>query len=230
MILTEVAPVWIRICLILVLVSGGFLLSSRSMSNLVRTYQFQSFLLVLIALGLCILEGHITLLLVAVLTLVSKVWGIPACIRLIQERIHIQQDLKFSYLRPPGALMLSILIILLVYVCFAQILESLYAASSLFFLGSVIGVSLVLMGLLAVCIRRMAISKVIGYLSMENGVLAFGLFVTELPFFIEFVIIIDLIILVLLTSIMTVGIDSSIEEYKTRLQEFHLLSEEGGIS
>ena len=228
MILTEVAPVWIRICLILVLVSGGFLLSSRSMSNLVRTYQFQSFLLVLIALGLCILEGHITLLLVAVLTLVSKVWGIPACIRLIQERIHIQQDLKFSYLRPPGALMLSILIILLVYVCFAQILESLYAASSLFFLGSVIGVSLVLMGLCGVYSedgypRSSAICR------WRMGFF-FGLFVTELPFFIEFVIIIDLIILVLLTSIMTVGIDSSIEEYKTRLQEFHLLSEEGGIS
>ena len=230
MILTEVAPAWIRICLILVLVSGGFLLSSRSLKNLVRTYQLQSFLLVLIALGLVVLEGHTILLLVAALTLISKVFGIPAFIRLIQERMSIQQDLRFSYLRPPGALMLSILIILLVYVCFAQILEKLYAANSLFFLGSVIGVSLVLMGLIAVCTRKMAISKVIGYLSMENGVLVFGLFVTELPFFIEFVIIIDLIILVLLTSIMTVGIDSSIEEYKSRMKEFHLLSEEGGMS
>ena len=57
MILTEVAPAWIRICLILVLVSGGFLLSSRSLKNLVRTYQLQSFLLVLIALGLVVLDA-----------------------------------------------------------------------------------------------------------------------------------------------------------------------------
>lgn len=230
MILTEMAPAWIRICLILVLVSGGFLLSSRNLRNLVRTYQVQSSLLVLIALGLMALEQNMVLLLVAVLTLISKVFGIPYCIGFIQKRMSLKQDLAFSYLRPPGALMLSILIILLVYICFSRILESLYAANSLFFLGSVIGVSLVLMGLIAVCTRKMAISKVLGYLSMENGVLAFGLFVTELPFFIEFVVIIDLIILVLLTSIMTVGIDSSIEEYKDRMQEFHLWSEEGGMS
>ncbi len=227
MILTEMAPAWIRICLILVLVSGGFLLSSRNLINLVRTYQVQSSLLVLIALGLMALEQNMVLLLVAALTLISKVFGIPYCIGFIQKRMSLKQDLTFSYLHPPGALMLSILIILLVYICFSRILESLYAANSLFFLGSVIGVSLVLMGLIAVCTRKMAISKVLGYLSMENGVLAFGLFVTELPFFIEFVVIIDLIILVLLTSIMTVGIDSSIEEYKDRMQEFHLWSEEG---
>jgi len=227
MILTEMAPAWIRICLILVLVSGGFLLSSRNLINLVRTYQVQSSLLVLIALGLMALEQNMVLLLVAALTLISKVFGIPFCIGVIQKRMSLKQDLTFSYLHPPGALMLSILIILLVYICFSRILESLYAANSLFFLGSVIGVSLVLMGLIAVCTRKMAISKVLGYLSMENGVLAFGLFVTELPFFIEFVVIIDLIILVLLTSIMTVGIDSSIEEYKDRMQEFHLWSEEG---
>jgi hydrogenase-4 component E len=167
MILTEMAPAWIRICLILVLVSGGFLLSSRNLINLVRTYQVQSSLLVLIALGLMALEQNMVLLLVAALTLISKVFGIPYCIGFIQKRMSLKQDLTFSYLHPPGALMLSILIILLVYICFSRILESLYAANSLFFLGSVIGVSLVLMGLIAVCTRKMAISKVLGYLSME---------------------------------------------------------------
>ncbi|HOJ96065.1 MAG TPA: hydrogenase subunit, partial [Methanospirillum sp.] len=80
MILTEMAPAWIRICLILTLVSGGFLLSSRNLRNLVRTYQVQSFLLVLIALGLTALEQKMVLLLVAALTLISKVCGIPYCI------------------------------------------------------------------------------------------------------------------------------------------------------
>jgi len=220
----------IRICLILVLVSGGFLLSSRNLKKLVRTYQFQSFLLVVIAICLGVRADNMVLLFVAALTLISKVIGIPACISYIQKRMCIQQDLKFSYLKPPGALMLSTCIILLVYLCFGRILKTLYSANSLFFVGAVVGVSLVLMGLIAVCTRKMAISKVMGYLSMENGVLAFGLFVTELPFFIEFVIIIDLIIVVLLTSIMTIGIDSSIEDYKSRMQEFHLWSDEGGIS
>ena len=82
------------------------------------------------------------------------------------------------------------------------------------------------MGLIAVFSRELAITKVIGYLSMENGVLLFGLCVTELPIITEFVIMVDLIILTLLTTILTVGIDSSIDAYTTRLKEFHLWSKE----
>lgn len=229
MISPETAPVFVRISLVLVLVSAAFLLSSRNLPNLIRTYQFQSLLLAIIAVFLAVIEEHVLLFMVAGLTLVSKVFGIPAFIRMIQERIHIHQDIRFAYLRPAGALITSILIILLVYTCFSRILDSFYTSSSLFFMGSVIGVSMVLMGLIAVFSRKLAITKVIGYLSMENGVLLFGMFVTELPFIIEFVIMVDLIILVLLTTILTVGIDSSIEEYKERMQEFHLWTGEEGV-
>ena len=79
-----------------------------------------------------------------------------------------------------------------------------------------------LMGMMVMLSRKRAITKVLGFLSMENGVLLFGIFVTELPFIIEFLIIIDLIILVLLTTILTVGIDSTLEDYHKRLHRFHL--------
>ncbi|HWQ67400.1 MAG TPA: hydrogenase subunit [Methanospirillum sp.] len=227
MISTETASYLLRICLILVLISAALLLSTRNLSSLVRTYAAQSLLLALTALLLVIIEGKSTLILIALITLISKVITIPWFIRVIQKRIHIQQDMQFRYLQPAGALIMSILIILLVYVCFSQILHDLYAESSLFFLGSVIGVSLMLMGLIAIFSRQLAITKVIGYLSMENGVLLFGLFVTELPFITEFTIMVDLIILVLLTTILTVGIDSTIDAYTSRLKEFHLWSEEG---
>jgi len=174
-----------------------------------------------------IIENKNILILIAGITLISKVIGIPWFIRMIQKKIRIQQDMQFSYLQPAGALIVSILLILLTYVCFSRILHNLYAEHSLFFLGSVIGVSLMLMGLIAVFSRHLAITKVIGFLSMENGVLLFGLFVTELPFITEFVIMVDLIILVLLTTILTVGMDSSIDSYMSRLKEFHLWSDEG---
>lgn len=226
--LEDSALMFVRVCLVLVLVSAAFLLTSRNFSNLVRTYQAQSCILVVIALCLSVIENNLVLLGIAMLTMVSKVIGIPLFIRKIEERMQMQQDIRFSYMQPSGALMVSIGLILLVYLCFSRILDSMYAHNSLFFLGAVIGVSLVLMGLIAVCIRRLAITKVIGYLSMENGVLLFGLFVTELPFFIEFVIIVDLVILVLLTTIQTVGIDASMEEYKEKMREFHLWTKEEG--
>ena len=96
------------------------------------------------------------------------------------------------------------------------------ARESLFFFGAVLGISLMLMGMMVTFSRKRAITKVLGFLSMENGVLLFGLFVTELPFIIEFLIIIDLIILVLLTAILSVGIDSTLEDYQKRLHRFHL--------
>ncbi|PWR71388.1 hydrogenase subunit [Methanospirillum lacunae] len=216
----------LRICLILVLISAACLLTTRNLSSLVRTYALQSLILVAIAILIGVIENNSILLLIAGITLVSKVIGIPWFIRIIQQRIKIQQDLKFSYLQPGGALMVSMLLILLVYLCFSRVLKDLFTENSLFFMGSVIGVSLMMMGLIAIFTRQLAITKVIGYLSMENGVLLFGLFVTELPFITEFVIMVDLIILVLLTTILTVGMDSSIDAYTNRLKEFHLWSEE----
>lgn len=223
---SESAISLLRISLVLVLISAAYLLTTRNLSTLVRTYAGQSLLLVFIATLIGIIEQNTLLLLVGAITLVSKVIGIPWFITIIRRKIRISQDLTFRYLQPAGALVVSILLILLVYICFSRILTDLSAENSLFFLGSVIGVSLMLMGLIAIFCRQLAITKVIGYLSMENGVLLFGLCVTELPFITEFTIMVDLIILVLLTTILTVGMDSSIESYMSRLREFHLWSEE----
>jgi hydrogenase-4 membrane subunit HyfE len=52
---------------------SGFLLSSRNLKKLVRTYQFQSFLLVVIAICLGVRADNMVLLFVAALTLISKV-------------------------------------------------------------------------------------------------------------------------------------------------------------
>lgn len=226
MISPDLASSLLRISLILVLISAACLLSTRNLSSLVSTYALQSLLLVLIAIILVVIEHKSLLIMIAGITLVSKVIGIPWFIRMIQKRIRIEQDLRFHYLQPTSALMVSILLILLVYLCFSRVLHNLYTDNSLFFLGSVIGVSLMLMGLITIFSRQLAITKVIGYLSMENGVLLFGLFVTELPFITEFVIMVDLIILILLTTILTVGMDSSIDAYMSRMKEFHLWSEE----
>ena len=222
MISAEMAGPVLRICLILVLITAAFLLSTRNLSSLVRTYAMQSLLLVINAVLMAVSEQKVILFLIAGITLLSKVIGIPWFIGVVQRKIRIHQDLQFGYLQPAGALMLSILLILLVYICFQRVLQDLIPDNSLIFLGAVIGVSLMLMGLIAIFCRQLAITRVIGYLSMENGVLLFGLFVTELPFITEFTIIVDLIILVLLTTILTVGIDSGIDSYMSRLREFHL--------
>ena len=199
---------------------------------MVSVYAIQSLILVAIALALYTLEGSVVLLAIAVVTFISKVIIIPYFIATIQEKIRIKRDLEFHYLNPTTSLLISMVLMLVIYMALARIMQGTgtTAQESLFFFGAVLGISLMLMGMMVTFSRKRAITKVLGFLSMENGVLLFGMFVTELPFIIEFLIIIDLIILVILTTILSVGIDSTLEDYHKRLHRFHLLEETEEVS
>ncbi|MDR7664224.1 hydrogenase subunit [Methanosarcina sp. Z-7115] len=207
----------VRILFVFVLITAAFTLSTRNIASLLTVYTVQSLLLVFIAVFLYLIQGSQTLLAIAALTLVSKVLLIPLFINLVGEKIKISRDMKFNYLEPTASLLVSMALILLAYVFLSGFFNE-FVLGKLFFIGAVIGLSLTLMGMLVIFSRRKVITKVIGYLTMENGVLLFGIFVADLPFIIEILIVIDLMILVLLTTILAVGLDSTIEGYHKRLQ------------
>lgn len=213
----------IRMLFVFVLVTAAFILFSRNIASLLTVYTVQSLLLTLIAVFLYFIQSSQTLLEIAALTLVSKVILIPLFINLIEEKIKIKRDMKFNYLEPTASLLVSVALILLAYVFLSGFFDE-YVLGKLFFIGAVIGLSLTLMGMLVIFSRRKVITKVLGYLTMENGVLLFGIFVADLPFIIEILIIIDLMILVLLTTILAIGLDSTIEEYHQRLQKLNIWS------
>ncbi|MGB9939938.1 hydrogenase subunit [Methanosarcina sp.] len=213
----------VRILFVFVLITAAFILSTRNIASLLTVYAVQSLLLVLIASSLYFIEGNRTLLAIAALTLVSKVLLIPIFINLIGEKIKISRDLKFNYLEPTASLLVSMGLILLAYVFLSGFFNE-FILGKLFFMGAVIGLSLTLMGMLVIFSRRKVITKVIGYLTMENGVLLFGIFVADLPFIIEILIVIDLMILVLLITILAIGLDSTSEEYHQRLQTLKIWS------
>jgi len=211
----------IKILFVFVLISAGLIISTRNLSSILTSYTIQSFLLAAVSFLLYLIDGKSQLLLLAGLTLGSKVILIPYFISRIEEKIRIGRDIHFTYLEPTTSLMLSIGLIILSYSFLSRVFEGL-PLSKLFFFGAVIGLSLTLMGMLVVFSRKRVITKALGYLSMENGVLMFGLFVTELPFIIEVLIVIDLIILVILTTILAVGMDSSIEEYRQKFRKLQV--------
>jgi hydrogenase-4 component E len=213
----------IRILFVFVLITAAFTLSTRNIASLLTVYAVQSLMLVLIASSLYFIEGNRTLLEISALTLVSKVLLIPLFINLIGEKIKISRDLKFNYLEPTASLLVSMGLVLLAYVFLSGFFNELILGK-LFFIGAVIGLSLTLMGMLVIFSRKKVITKVIGYLTMENGVLLFGIFVADLPFIIEILIVIDLMILVLLITILAIGLDSTREEYHQRLQTLKIWS------
>ncbi|PKL68353.1 MAG: hydrogenase subunit [Methanomicrobiales archaeon HGW-Methanomicrobiales-1] len=221
----------IRILFVCIIITAAYIISTRNLLSVVSVYALQSLTLVGIALALWSLEGSLVLLAIAGVTFVSKVLIIPYFIATIQEKIRIKRDIEFHYLNPTTSLLISMALMLVIYMALETILKDTPAwDNSLFFFGAVLGISLMLMGMMVTFSRKRAITKVLGFLSMENGVLLFGMFVTELPFIIEFLIVIDLIIVVILTAILSVGIDSTLEDYHKRLHRFHLLEEEEDVA
>jgi len=226
MIDTTLAEALIKILFVIVIITAAYIISTRNLLSLVSVYAIQSLTLVLLALVLALYtpNGASILIAIAAITFASKVLIIPYFIATIQEKVRIRRDIEFHFLSPTTSLIISMALMLVIYLALSKILP--VTPVRLLFFGAVLGISLMLMGMMVTFSRKRAITKVLGYLTMENGVLLFGMFVTELPFIIEFLIIIDLIIVVLLTTILTVGIDSTLEDYHKRLHRFHLWEEE----
>ncbi len=210
-----------EILIVLILATAAVIIMKRDLHSLIKTYALQSLLVAVMALLFFVETGVITLLILSIIFLVSKVWIIPHFMANVQKKLNIKRDVQFHFLSPITALIASIFIILFVYLSFTPLIAELNRFnSSLFFLGATVGVSMVFMGMIVVFTRKQTLTNIVGYLTIENGVVLFSLFLTELPLIIEFLIIVDLIMLTLIATILAFGIDSTIEEFHARLNPF----------
>jgi len=209
----------VKILLVFILISAAFIIAEIDIMTLLSRYVFQSVLLTILAFVLFLNAKNTVLLYLCLLTFVTKVFILPWYIRRIHLKMNMKVDTGFRYLTPTTSVFVSIFLTMLTYVCLSPVLEEL-SLSPLFSMGAVAGISLAIMGLIIMFSRSKALTKILGYLTMENGVLLIGLFVSELPLIIEFLVIIDLIMFIMLSIILAFGIDASIEEFHKRLNPF----------
>jgi hydrogenase-4 component E len=208
-----------KILFVLVLATAALIVTVRTLTSLLNIYSIQSWFIAAVAFVLYLKNGSVVLLLLAILTVASKAFMVPYVMRRIQKSMHLKRDLEFRYLTPIGSILVGTAMIFLVYWSFSKFLPEL-SSDELFIFGAVIGVSLALMGMMVIFTRKRMITKILGYLTMENGVLLFSLFIAELPFIIELLIVIDLVMLIVLATVLAFGIDSSIDEFHTKLNSF----------
>lgn len=220
-------PGLIQALLVLIMITGALIVTRKDLFSLLSVYQLQSLFLMFLALTLYEESRNPVLLQMAALTLVSKVILIPHIIKRMQKEINISRDLSFRFLSPAYSLFLTVVLIFFSYYSLSKTLTEL-TDNKLFYLGAVFGISLALMGMMVTFSRKKIVTKTIGYLTMENGALIFSIFITELPFLIEVLIIIDLVILVLLAAILGVGMDSSIEDFQAKLERLKHAGRDGG--
>lgn len=201
---------------VLVLVTAALIIIRRDIPLLFTDYAVQSFFISIIALILYFKERNITLLILSILTFATRVLIIPYVVNKIQKLMKIKRDVSFRYLTPEGSMIVSILLIITIYYSFFKFAADL-TLEGVSYLGAILGISLSFMGMLVIFSRKTAITKIVGYLVMENGVLLFSLFFAELPMIVEILIILDLIMLILIATILAFGIDSTLEQFHEKI-------------
>jgi hydrogenase-4 component E len=216
--MTPLSIIIIKILFVLILGTASSIIMQKTLSTLFSIYGIQSFLIAVISFVLFKETGSYILLVLALLTIVTKVIIIPYMLNKIRVTGALKRDAEFRYLTPVSAILIGIGLIVVVYISFSRVF--MLSQDNLFFLGAVIGVSLALMGMLVIFSRKKVVTKVVGYLAMENGILLFGIFMAELPLIIELLIIVDLIIFILLATVLAFGIESTEDDFRLKLNMF----------
>ncbi|MDD2777547.1 MAG: hypothetical protein PHY36_00900 [Methanocellales archaeon] len=213
---TDLQKIFIVTIILLTVVS----VSRRNLISLINTYSFQSFILSLLVLLIFFEDKKIVLLYIALLTLISKCLLVPIMLKRTQKSMEIYVDLEYNLFSPTTSIFMSLIIFGTLFFSFLGIKEQLQV-NSLNYISIVLGVSMILIGMLIIVARKKIITKIIGYLMMENGVVLLSIFIGDLPFLIEILILMDMLVLLAVTSILGFGMDSSVEKFHDKLNPFH---------
>ena len=142
----------------------------------------------------------------AVVVLLVKGMAIPWFLCWATTRLGIREDRGFM-LTPTASLLLGCLVLGASYFAAPLIATPLGHAGA----GG-ITLALVLLGLLVMIVRRLAISQIIGFLVLENGIFLYGLTQTHgMPLVIEMGVIFDILLGVLIAGLVIFRLNRSFE-------------------
>ncbi|HNY92698.1 MAG: Hydrogenase-4 component E [bacterium ADurb.Bin431] len=178
----------IDIVLLLVLLSDLYLLSLTRLGASIRVMAFQGVLLALLPLlsagGILSLHG----LIIAVSSLAIKAILIPRFLSHAAREVHTGLAID-SHIPYGAALLTGMGMVLVSFWVARKFALPVTVTSRLWIPVSLAGV---MIGLLMLIIRKKAISQVIGYLVLENGIYILGLsLAAQMPFLVELGVLLD---------------------------------------
>jgi hydrogenase-4 component E len=192
----------------LILLTGFVLLMKNRVYGLINTFAVQSSLLVAVTILKAYTTANTELYISAFLTLILKVIFIPWLMRRLVVKLNIRH--KVAEIHHP----FLILIFATIIVLFCYYLITPLKTLSLFVNTNVIAVamSVMLLGMLLLITHRKAISHIIGFMSMENGIFFAALVSTNgMPMTVELGIAFDVLIATILFGVFFFHIRSSID-------------------
>jgi hydrogenase-4 component E len=149
----------------LLLLTSFAIVAQRRLSACVDLFALQSIFLALTASLVAFLTGIHHIYIAAALTIIIKVVVIPRILKKVIERLNVSRELVMNVNIPAGLLICGALVILAFFITQPIIpLGFLLTRDSL-----AIALAIVLIGFFTMIARKKAVTQVIGFLVMENG-------------------------------------------------------------
>ena len=188
----------LNLCAALLLLLSFAMLSQRRIVNLVNLLALQGTVLFIATLLIAWRTRQPHLFLSAALTLGLKVLLLPYLLHRLIRRLQVYWDAE-PLLNISGNMLLGVLIVVFAF-GLAQPISALASTATRNAIG--IAVAVVLLSFLTMITRRKAMSQVVGFLSMENGLFFGAMSATYgMPMVVEFGVALDVLVAVLVLGI-----------------------------
>ena len=209
---THLGSQLVDLCSVLLLLCCFAIVAQRRLSACVDLFALQSAFLAATAGLVAFLTGHRHIYIAAVLTIVIKVIVLPRILRKVIERLNVSRELGMNINIPAGLLICGALVIIAFFITQPIIpLGYLLTRDSL-----AIALAIILIGFFTMIARQKAITQMVGFLVMENGVFlgttaaAYGM-----PLIVELGVFFDVLVAGLIVGIYTHRLQDTFDSVDT---------------
>lgn len=208
----HIASQMVNLCAALLLLTCFAIVAQRRLSACVDLFALQSVFLAMTAALVAFLTGIHHIYVAALLTLVIKAVVIPLILKKVIVRLNVTREVVMNINVPTGLLICGGLVILAFYITQPIIpLGFLLTRDSL-----AIALAIVLIGFFIMIARKKALTQVVGFLVMENGLFlgataaAYGM-----PLIVELGVFFDVLVAGLIIGIYTQRIQDTFDSLDT---------------
>jgi hydrogenase-4 component E len=188
----------LNLCSALLLLLSFAMLAQRRIVTLVNLLAVQGTLLFVATLLLAWRTGEHHLYLSAALTLALKVIFLPWLLHRLIRRLQVYWDTE-PLLNISGTMLVGLLVVVFAF-GLAQPISALASTATRSAIG--IAVAVILLSFITMITRRKAMSQVVGFLSMENGLFFGAMSATYgMPMIVEFGVALDVLVAVLVLGV-----------------------------
>lgn len=194
----------LQLLLSIVIISGILISGTRRIKLLTASFTVQSLAIAIICIVLGYTTNEIHYYIMGILTLVIKVLLIPHIITKAFKTLKIKRELDLI-INGFTSFIFSGLYIMIIFALFRNV-HNIYLKT---------GVFLILTGITIMVGRKKAITQMVGFLTIENGIILFEISVVKIPMILEAWMALEVLVLALIMGVMIFHINKTFDTVST---------------